>query len=80
MRSLAVFAFFTDVEAFYRAVIAHYPGVDQAFASFVRVFGKDIFNFKRFHVRLVLGYLGSDRHISGNIRVRRPDNHGQGRR
>lgn len=33
MRALSVFAFLTDIETFDRSVIAHYPGVDEAFCS-----------------------------------------------
>lgn len=37
MRARAVLAFFPDVEALNRAVVSHYPSVNQAFATLVLV-------------------------------------------
>jgi hypothetical protein len=80
MGPLAVFAFFTDVETLYRPMVSHYARVDQAFASFVVVFDENVFNFKCFHVHVVLGYLRLGRRISGSIRVRHSGSRGLGKR
>ena len=72
-------AFFPNVKTFYRAVVAHNPGIHQAFGSEVLVFLQQVFSFG-FHVYDGLSVPIRYRRISGNIHVRRSDSHVPGKR
>ena len=37
MRTLPMLSLFTDVETLYRAMVSHYPGVNQAFTTFLLI-------------------------------------------
>jgi len=71
--TLPVFPFLSDIKTLYRTVVAHYPRVNQAFASFLLVLLQNqVMLLLCIHFLLYVGELLKLNHrISGSIRARR---------
>ncbi len=71
MRPLPVFPFLSDIETLHRTVVSHYPGVNQAFASLLRVLLQNqVMLLLYIHLLLYVGKLLKEGHrIWGSIRA-----------